>query len=192
MLQQFPDSTLVPQARQRLREVQETLAAREAYIAAFYATHTKLCRRHRPLPDRGRHLPALQPHGRRADRPGRLPMRPRRRYIRTLAAARGRQGAPGEDLRRPGRAMPTARSCWSTPPRRTSRTRATGWWHGPSRAHTHAGAGGRQRGAGEQPRPIHTEQARDPDVPAPGGHGSGRHHGRAAAGRSQAHAARPP
>ena len=39
MLQQFPDSTLVPQAKQRLREVQETLASREAEIAAFYATH---------------------------------------------------------------------------------------------------------------------------------------------------------
>ena len=39
MLQQFPDSTLVPQAKQRLREVQEVLATREADIAAFYATH---------------------------------------------------------------------------------------------------------------------------------------------------------
>jgi outer membrane protein assembly factor BamD len=39
MLQQFPDSPLVPQAQQRLREVQETMAAREANIAAFYATH---------------------------------------------------------------------------------------------------------------------------------------------------------
>jgi len=39
MLQQFPDSTLVPQAKQRLREVQEVLATREAEIAAFYATH---------------------------------------------------------------------------------------------------------------------------------------------------------
>jgi outer membrane protein assembly factor BamD len=38
MLQQFPDSTLVPQARQRLREVQEVLASREADIASFYAT----------------------------------------------------------------------------------------------------------------------------------------------------------
>jgi outer membrane protein assembly factor BamD len=37
-LQQFPDSTLVPQAAQKLREVQETLASREAGIAAFYAT----------------------------------------------------------------------------------------------------------------------------------------------------------
>ncbi len=40
MLQQFPDSTLVPDAKQRLREVQEVLATRESYIAAFYATHS--------------------------------------------------------------------------------------------------------------------------------------------------------
>jgi len=39
MLQQFPDSTLVPQAKQRLREVQETLASREADVAAFYMSH---------------------------------------------------------------------------------------------------------------------------------------------------------
>jgi outer membrane protein assembly factor BamD len=38
MLQQFPESTLVPQAKQRLREVQEVMASREADIAAFYAT----------------------------------------------------------------------------------------------------------------------------------------------------------
>jgi outer membrane protein assembly factor BamD len=39
MLQQFPESTLVPQAKQRLREVQEVMANRESEIAAFYATH---------------------------------------------------------------------------------------------------------------------------------------------------------
>ena len=39
MLQQYPDSTLVPQAKQRLREVQEVMATREASVAAFYATH---------------------------------------------------------------------------------------------------------------------------------------------------------
>jgi outer membrane protein assembly factor BamD len=39
MLQQFPESTLVPQAKQRLREVQEVMAYREADIAAFYGTH---------------------------------------------------------------------------------------------------------------------------------------------------------
>src|SRR5258707_10820104 len=40
MLQQFPDSTLVPQAKQRLREVQEVMATRESGIAAFYAVHS--------------------------------------------------------------------------------------------------------------------------------------------------------
>jgi outer membrane protein assembly factor BamD len=39
MLQQFPESTLVPQAKQRLREVQEVMATREADIANFYSTH---------------------------------------------------------------------------------------------------------------------------------------------------------
>ncbi len=39
MLQQFPESTLVPAASQRLREVQEVMAGRETTIAAFYATH---------------------------------------------------------------------------------------------------------------------------------------------------------
>jgi outer membrane protein assembly factor BamD len=40
MLQQFPESTLVPQAKQRLREVQEVMATRESAIAAFYASHS--------------------------------------------------------------------------------------------------------------------------------------------------------
>jgi outer membrane protein assembly factor BamD len=39
MLQQFPESTLAPQATQRLREVQEVMATREADIASFYASH---------------------------------------------------------------------------------------------------------------------------------------------------------
>ncbi len=39
MLQQFPDSSLVPQAKQRLRETQEVLATREAEIGGFYASH---------------------------------------------------------------------------------------------------------------------------------------------------------
>ncbi|MDW5267035.1 MULTISPECIES: outer membrane protein assembly factor BamD [Acidobacteriaceae] len=38
MLQQFPESALVPQARQRLREVQEVMAEREAEIGDFYAS----------------------------------------------------------------------------------------------------------------------------------------------------------
>jgi outer membrane protein assembly factor BamD len=40
MLQQFPESTLVPQAKQRLREVQEVMATRETEIAAFYTSHS--------------------------------------------------------------------------------------------------------------------------------------------------------
>jgi outer membrane protein assembly factor BamD len=38
MITDYPDSTLVPQAKQRLREVQEVLATRESDIAAYYAT----------------------------------------------------------------------------------------------------------------------------------------------------------
>jgi outer membrane protein assembly factor BamD len=39
MIQQFPDSTLVPRAKQRLREVQEVLADREFGVGSFYASH---------------------------------------------------------------------------------------------------------------------------------------------------------
>lgn len=39
MLQQFPESSLVPQAKQRLREVQEVMATRESDIGGFYSTH---------------------------------------------------------------------------------------------------------------------------------------------------------
>ena len=38
MLTDYPDSILVPQAKQRLRDVQEVLATRESDIAAYYAT----------------------------------------------------------------------------------------------------------------------------------------------------------
>ncbi len=38
MIQQYPDSTLVPRAKQRLREVQEVLAERQFSIGSFYAT----------------------------------------------------------------------------------------------------------------------------------------------------------
>ncbi len=38
MLTDYPDSKLVPQAQQRLREVQEALATREANIGAYYST----------------------------------------------------------------------------------------------------------------------------------------------------------
>ena len=39
MLTDYPDSTLVPDAKQRLREVQEVMATRESSIGAFYSTH---------------------------------------------------------------------------------------------------------------------------------------------------------
>ena len=39
MMQQFPDSQLVPRAKQRLREVQEVLAQRQFEIGEFYAGH---------------------------------------------------------------------------------------------------------------------------------------------------------
>ena len=39
MLTDYPDSRLVPEARQRLRDVQEALATREASIGDYYATH---------------------------------------------------------------------------------------------------------------------------------------------------------
>ena len=38
MLQDFPDSTLVPRAKQRLREVQEVLAQRQFEIGVFYSS----------------------------------------------------------------------------------------------------------------------------------------------------------
>jgi len=39
MLTQYPDSSLVPEAKQHLREVQEVMAQREHAIGEFYATH---------------------------------------------------------------------------------------------------------------------------------------------------------
>ncbi len=38
MIQQFPDSSLIPRAKQKLREVQEVLAEREYQIGAYYST----------------------------------------------------------------------------------------------------------------------------------------------------------
>ena len=40
MLRQYPDSKLAPEAKQKLRDVQEVMATREAEIGAFYATHS--------------------------------------------------------------------------------------------------------------------------------------------------------
>ncbi len=39
MIQQFPDSTLIPRAKQRLRETQEVLADRQYAVGSFYGTH---------------------------------------------------------------------------------------------------------------------------------------------------------
>jgi outer membrane protein assembly factor BamD len=39
MLTQYPDSSLIPEAKQHLREVQEVMAQRESQIGDFYATH---------------------------------------------------------------------------------------------------------------------------------------------------------
>jgi outer membrane protein assembly factor BamD len=39
MIQQFPDSTFVPRAKQRLREVQEVLAERQFQVGSFYFSH---------------------------------------------------------------------------------------------------------------------------------------------------------
>jgi outer membrane protein assembly factor BamD len=39
MVNQFPDSSLVPRAKQKLRETQEVLAEREFLIGSYYATH---------------------------------------------------------------------------------------------------------------------------------------------------------
>ena len=38
MIEQFPDSTLIPRAKQRLREVQEVMAQREFEVGQFYAS----------------------------------------------------------------------------------------------------------------------------------------------------------
>ncbi len=40
MLTQYPDSSLIPDAKQKLRDVQEVLATRETSIADFYAGHS--------------------------------------------------------------------------------------------------------------------------------------------------------
>ncbi len=44
MINQFPDSTLVPRAKQKLRDVQEVLAERETQIGSYYREPRELCR----------------------------------------------------------------------------------------------------------------------------------------------------
>ncbi len=71
MLTDYPDSTLVPEAKQRLREVQEALATREAEIGGLLCDPRELAGDDCAIPDGGRQLSAVQPHGRCADRAGR-------------------------------------------------------------------------------------------------------------------------
>ena len=59
MIQQFPDSTFVPRAKQRLREVQEVLAERQYQVGSFYCHARELGGDHCPPADRYRQLPAL-------------------------------------------------------------------------------------------------------------------------------------
>ena len=58
MINQFPDSALVPRAKQKLREVQEVMAEREAQIGFYYASRENFTR-HRPSEDGGGYLSAL-------------------------------------------------------------------------------------------------------------------------------------
>ena len=51
--QQFPDSTLVPRAKQKLRDVQEVLAERETEIGMFYGSRENFPGSHRPPGNRG-------------------------------------------------------------------------------------------------------------------------------------------
>ncbi len=73
MLTDYPNAApeLMPQAKQRLREVQEVLATRESDIASYYATKENWAAVIARYQTVVRHLSALQPHGRRADRPRR-------------------------------------------------------------------------------------------------------------------------
>ena len=63
MLTDYPDSTLVPQAKQRLRDVQEVLATRESGIAGYYSTKFELAGHDCAVPDGGGYVSAVQPHG---------------------------------------------------------------------------------------------------------------------------------
>ncbi len=102
MLQQFPESTLVPQAKQRLREVQEVMATRESAIAAFYASHSNnwpaTIARYQTVVDtypQYSHMDdVLIGLGDAYETEA--------RFVRTHEASRSRQGQAGKDLRRPG------------------------------------------------------------------------------------------
>ena len=59
MINMFPDSPLIPRAKQKLRDVQEVLAERETQIGALLREPRKLPGRHCPPADGGRHLSAV-------------------------------------------------------------------------------------------------------------------------------------
>jgi len=61
MIQQFPDSKLVPEAKQRLRQVQEVLAERECRIGKFYFLRESYAAFYRTAAFAGGCLPPLQP-----------------------------------------------------------------------------------------------------------------------------------
>ncbi len=48
MINMFPDSTLIPRAKQKLRDVQEVLAEREFQIGSYYESREDYRRRYRP------------------------------------------------------------------------------------------------------------------------------------------------
>ena len=177
MLQQFPDSPLVPQARQRLREVQETLADARGQYRGVLRDPCQLAGDHRALPDSGRHLPAVQPHGRRADRPGRRLRGRGEHIVRTMRlpeAAKARLEHIYDDAASNAYRKVVLDHA-AAPHVEDARDRLVGM--GLPVPTPDAGTDGGQRGAGKQPRPVHPVQARHPDVSAPGGHRAGGHHG---------------
>ena len=146
MLQQYPDSTLVPAAKQRLREVQEVLANRESNIAAFYATHSNWAA------TIARYQTVVDTYPQYSHMDDTLiglgdAYEAEAKYIRTLEAARGPQGAPraGSTTTRPS--PPTARSYRAL--RRAARGRRPrpARCHGRADSQAHRRADGRQRGA---------------------------------------------
>ena len=59
MINMFPDSTLIPRAKQKLRDVQEVLAERETQIGLYYESRENYHCLDRPPADGGGHLSAL-------------------------------------------------------------------------------------------------------------------------------------
>ena len=108
MIQDFPDSPLIPRAKQRLREVQEVLAQRQFEIGQFYAGHENWPATIARLQTVADTLSAVQPQRPDADHAGRClrdtgaagqPLnfrrRPRRNWSRLITIAPPRHGARG-------------------------------------------------------------------------------------------------